>query len=183
MKREKPSEGKSTFRLPTLTQDLVEFLEEHERNVPIDEHDLVSCQKQQTESYDAVGRRAAFEASKRDAAKQHLKMVSARVEDRIRADAKDEGEKVTEATVAARVLLDPDVIEAETILQDLNRAVRDLEALRDSFQQRSVMLRDMAQLWIAGYYGDSATAGADRAVRAINAKDAKREIAKRHRDK
>ncbi len=181
MKRQKTQEGKPSARLPALDQDLVEFIEEHSGRIPIDEHDLIRMQGLQTDSYHAVGQRLSLEVSRHDAAKQFHRFVSARVEEGVRSDAKDTGEKVTEGSVATRVALDPEVIEAENLLLDAKRAVSDLTALKDSFMQRSVMLRDMAQLWIAGYYSDAATEGADKAVRRIQADETKRQTAKRYR--
>lgn len=178
MKREKSS--KAGPRLPALEQDLVKFIAEHSDRIPIDEHSLIEMQGIQTDSYFEVGQRLALEVSRKDAAKQFLGLVKARVEDGIRTDAKESGEKVTEGTVASRVALDSEVIEAENIVLDAERAMRELTALKDAFQQRSVMLRDMAALWIAGYYSDSATEGADKAVRRIAADQTKRETAKRY---
>lgn len=174
MKREKTKTGP---RLPALEGDLVDFLAEQRDNIPIDEHNLVEMQKIQTGAYHEVSERLVLETSRKDAAKQFFTLVKARVEDAIRADVKESGEKVTEAGVASRIALNTEVIDAENELLDAERGVRELTALKDSFQQRSHMLRDMAQLWIAGYYSDAATESADRAVRGLKAGEAKRAIA------
>src|SRR3990172_5573548 len=180
-RRPKVSELGFEFRMPIVSTEHVEFIEEHEDGLQIDEHGLEDALQIQVTSYYAVSKQLSLEVSRRDAAKQYLKSVEARVDSKIRRKAKDDGEKITEPGVEARRISDEEVLAAPPILMDAEARVRDITALKDAYTQRSYVLKDMVSLWISNYYGGSEDERANRTVRNSKAETTKQATRERLR--
>ena len=104
--------------------------------------------------------------SVRDQAKQDVEVSKAEASLRIRRQCEQDGEKVTEAIIAARVETDKKCRQAVTTYLDSKKACEEALALKEAFMQRSYVLKDLAALYIAGYYGsDSVRGGAARELR------------------
>lgn len=169
------------FRMPSTTDGHKEFIEAQEEGLAIDENALEEELQNQVPSYYEVSKRFAEAESRRDAAKHHLKVVEARVDDEIRRLAKEAGEKLTEVALAARLMTDEAVTQANNLYLDASAAYRDLLALKEAFTQRSYMLKELVALWIANYYGGDIEGRASRSVRSVNADNTKRATRERLR--
>lgn len=180
-KRSRTSGTEFEFRMPTVSKEHVAFIESCEENLQIDEHGLEEALQSQVTSYYEVSKRMSLEISRRDAAKQYLKSVEARVDAQIRRKAKDDGEKITEPGVEARRISDEEVLAATHVLMDAEARVRDITALKEAFSQRSYVLKDMVSLWISNYYGGSEDERANKSVRSMNAEATKRSTRERLR--
>ena len=62
-------------------------------------------------------------------------------------------DKVTEGTVSAAILLQPEYVKLNRQLDDANNRVNDLSAIRDTFDQRRSSLKYLVELWTRDYYG------------------------------
>lgn len=162
---------------PTKARDL-ESVEELEQGLRIDEHALDEALIAQPESFYRVSKRLALLTSRRDAAKQALAEEEARCDGQIRSDAAKEKEKLTETEIKNMIRLDKDVGKAQTELNQLGREVGLLGALKEAFQQRSYVLKDLTSLHIANYYAPNSSDGgpSGRALKDHRASHAKREM-------
>jgi len=91
----------------------------------------------------------AVAVGERDGLKESLAIEAAKADQRAREQL---GDKATEPKVKALVTLDEQRIAANGKYLDAKYQADALEALKDSFQQRGYMLRDLAQLYISNYY-------------------------------
>lgn len=161
--------------------DLEAFISYHEDFIQIDENDLNSCLTQQSSSYYEVSKRLALETSRRDAAKINLKETESRTDISLRAQAKKTGTKMTETELASHKQVDDTVLEAEALLRRCTERVRALEALEKSFSQRVFIMRDLCQLWIASYYGESGGGVSENVVRSVKAENNKKVLNKKRK--
>ena len=111
--------------------------------------------EQATKFYE-VSEECAVASSLRDAAYDTVKTTDAQLYFDIRKELEESSTKATEAMVANLVLKHPDhkVAVAEHLAKKLK--ADELSAMKESFSQRSFMIRDLVSLFIAGYYTDSA---------------------------
>lgn len=107
---------------------------------------------QQPAIYMEYAQQAAEADDERDAAKRRVEVVRAEVDQEIRERAAVAGEKITEAVVAARVLLDPRTEKAEAQLRKATLDAKVLGAAVRAFEQRKKSLEKLADLWCQGYY-------------------------------
>lgn len=142
----------------------LETIEDLETGLSIDEHALDEALIAQPEFFYRVSKKLALTVSRRDAAKQALAEEEAKCDGQFREDAAREKEKLTETEVKNLIRLDKDVIKATETLNSLNREVGLLTALKEAYQQRSYVLKDLTSLHIANYYTN--TDGAQSSSRA-----------------
>lgn len=157
---------------------LVEGLHELEEGLRINKTALDDELQMQPELFYAVSKRAALAVSIRDGAKQTLQETESRINLAVRLAAEKDGEKLTEREVEARVRLHSKVQAAQDALLAANHEVAMLSALKDAFQQRSYVLKDLANLWVANYYGDASAGRASDDIKTKDAAYVKREAAK-----
>lgn len=145
------------------------FLESYKRKLLIDETDLDTDIARQAVLFHEVADRLAVQTSVRDKAKKVLSEVEARVDFDIRDVARRNKDKITEKEIATAVRLDDEVQAAHEDLIKASYYVGRLTALRDAFEQRRYMLREMAGTYASGYW-DSAVS--DRSVKDVRSRDA-----------
>lgn len=127
------------------------------RGLEIDKNDLDTCIMHQPGLFQDVADAYVEAMSIRDYAKAEEDRVESEVSRRIRAEAErdDKGKGPTEATVKALVTLDAEVIAAKRhTISATNRAAA-LALMRESYSQRAYALKDLAQLWLGGYFQTS----------------------------
>jgi hypothetical protein len=130
------------------------FMENYDSAIIIDKHALDDCVVQQPELFYRVAERLALEISLRDEIKDRLTVVQAEADAQIRRDAEIGEIKVTESAIKMEVVRHPDVIIVRDMLAALNKSVGLLQALKESYSQRSYMLKELVSLHLASYYGD-----------------------------
>lgn len=115
----------------------------------IDRDALSDCLIEQPQLYYDVARGHAESVARRDALKLDVEEVQAEVDKRIRTDAAFLVVKVTEAAIQQQIKLDAKVTDlAHRSLQA--REETDLwAALREAYQQRSFMLRELVALHVS----------------------------------
>lgn len=90
--------------------------------------------------------------AERDAAKEELAIVDADLDRHYRAQLGKNGNKVTEGMVTSHLQTDDKHKEAFTDYLALKNKADQLLALKEAFQQRSYMLRDLVSLYTANYF-------------------------------
>lgn len=153
-------------------------IEDLETGLRIDEHALDDALVQHPDLFYRVSKQLALLTSQRDAKKQELAEQEAKADGDIRETASKHKDKVTETEVKNMIRLDADVSRVLHELLDLNRQVGSWTALKEAFQARSYVLKDLVNLYIANYYGSNQDGGssAGRALRNHSASHVREEL-------
>jgi hypothetical protein len=137
-------------------------LEELEKGLRIDPDALDEALQDQPQSFYAVSKELVLLLSRRDAAKQALQIVEAEVDAEIRRSLSKEEKRVTEKEIETRRVVHKDVQQASDELLELNKQAAQYQALKEAFQQRSYVLKDLVGLALSNYYGEVAVSSYDR---------------------
>lgn len=156
-----------------------------EPELKIKEHALDEALQQNPDLFYRVSKALALAISRRDGAKQNLAELDAEVDTKLRNEAAQNEEKITEAGLTAKKRAHRAVVRANETLLKLNSQVMQLQALKDSFQQRSYALGNLVDLHVAGYFSDASAGRARRdssATATENYRRARREDRDRERE-
>lgn len=145
-------------------------IKDYEKALLVDEHALNEELQHQPDLFYRVSKLLLNAISERDAAKQDLVELEARVDAEIRKDASVSGERVTEKEVESQKKLNPKVTKAIRDLHALQLQVAKYTALKEAYMQRANVLRDFVTLYSANYFSDASN-GSSRA-RLMQAKGA-----------
>ena len=163
------NERKSIF----ASTDVSTVLNNLTPGLKIDENDLdTECQQQAT-LFHQVSDELTFALSRRDEAKTMLTEIEAAVDLELRRKAR---EKPTDRAIAAMVRVDPRVMEAVRNQLKLAHEASRLSTLKESYQQRSYMLKEMPKLYLASYFGDISATGDSSQVKTVRASVVKSEL-------
>jgi hypothetical protein len=110
----------------------------------------------------------AMAVAERDAAKLELDEKMAELDQDIRAEAVSLGEKVTEASIQRRLATLPTIKDAERNLLEGKAKADEWQALKEAYQQRSFMLRELVALQLAQLNNLSLERGAHGAHRDLS---------------
>lgn len=133
----------------------------------IDRNDLDTCLMQQPEVYYRVAEALTQASAARDALKLRFEEETARQDQNIRQHAVRMDEKLTETAVQQKLRLLPVIQELQQDLLEKRSEVENLTALKESFQQRSFMLRELVALVIAQGRDLALEGGANQARTAL----------------
>ena len=100
-------------------------------------------------------------AAHRDTCKEQAALIDAQLDSKIRDDAEKSDTKTTEGDVKAQIQSHPKHEKAFKAFLTAKREADVLSALKEAFQQRGYMLRDMCSLYVANYYEQNAVRGTD----------------------
>jgi hypothetical protein len=125
----------------------------------IDKNDLDGELMEQSQVFFDVAHQFSLAVSKRDRAKEQVSRVAAKVAHRLRKDAEEHGEKITEAAISRLIDLEDDYQNAVDEYIDLCAEANDLLAMKEAFQQRSYMLKDLVALYLSQYYMSDSVKG------------------------
>lgn len=143
--------AKTTSRTITL-QDL-------QPGLKIDRDDLDREIAVQADTYYRVADACTMALSRRDEAKLLMEDEASRAALRVRSDAAGKDEKITEAFVKEQSGRDRDFLEARTAYLKAKGEADAWTNMREAYEMRSKMLKELAELQIAGYYQASAVGG------------------------
>jgi hypothetical protein len=129
-------------------------IEDLEEGLRIDEHALDEALKQQPDLFYRVTKKLNLLVSRRDAMKQELSTVEAEVDIKIREKHRQADTKPTDKSVEAEKRTNREVMGIVDELINLNAQVAQWQALKEAFQQRSYVLKDLVNLYVASYFGD-----------------------------
>lgn len=135
---------------------MTEQIDKYEGVLQIDKHNLDEALMNQAEIYHQISTDYVGATSRRDEAYSEIKDIDSRLYQEIREELIESGEKATEAMVQNAVLAhDEHQVAVQEHLSAKTEADH-LGALKEAFHQRSYMLRELVNLYVSGYYTDSA---------------------------
>lgn len=148
----------------------------------IDPDNLSEELVQQPQLFCDVARRYAMAVSERDAAKEQVSVARAKAYFVVREQLEDGGLKTTESAIAIQIELNKDYRAAMDRFQEAKLLADELAADKEAWQQRAYMLKDLASLYIAGYYGQSSVRGdASRAVQEVDYQENRQRLARQRK--
>jgi len=135
------------------------------------------------ELFRRVGEECVAAVDARDAAKARLAEVDAVVGLDLRASMAENGQKVTEGNLASMILTSVEHVEAADAWLQAKYAADMWGTLRESYLQRSYMIRSLVDLYTAGYFSEIDTRSAADVVaeRGRQARKEQREARKEER--
>lgn len=152
-------------------------LNECKEFLSIDRAELDECLTEQPEIYYHVSRSYVGAVAGRDELKLKLEEETARQDQELRAQALRKDEKLTEAALQNKLRTLPIIQKLQTEFLVSRQAAEDWGALKEAFQQRSFMLRELVALYIAQRHDHALEAGAGQA-RATLAEQTRKEAGK-----
>ena len=138
-------------------------LDEWRKRLAINSNQLDICLTEQPESYYHVAVGYAEAVAERDSVKLALEELQAKLDQDFRAEALRKDEKVTEGGLQQKLRTMPKVQELQQKFLDARTEAESWLVLKEAFQQRSFMLRELVALFIAQRRDLDMEAGAGQA--------------------
>ena len=129
---------------------------EFEQHLLIDKHHLDEAISHQSSLLYQVSSELALSLSVRDELKQHVDEAYAFISLGLRDEAAKSGTKITEDFIKQSVMTESTYTDVVKDYLSQKGYCDRVQALKDAFVARGYMIREMAGLWVAGYYADSA---------------------------
>lgn len=132
-------------RIAKIPESLLAFLQ---KKLSIDKDDLDSALIEQPDLYYHVADAFVTAVAERDAAKLNMEQAIAELDKQFREAAAAAEEKVTETSLQRKIATTPRI---QTLEKDLLRYRVDADrwqALKEAFQQRSFMLRELVSMYV-----------------------------------
>ena len=117
---------------------------------------------EQSEYYLEACEAHVLAVSQRDAAKENLAVVDARCAQRLRMEWNKNGEKFNETMVGDAVQCDPEHTKAFEHHAHMVKRAAILGGIKESFDQRQKMLRELSTLFVAGYFSRTTSRATQR---------------------
>jgi len=127
-------------------------IEEYQDLLKIDKHSLDMELVEQAEIYNQTAQEYANAVSVRDAAYQTMKETYSECYTIIRKEADEDGRKVTEAILDNEIKVNENYTNTVDEWLKAKEEADNMQALKDSFEQRSRMLTRLVDLYISGYF-------------------------------
>lgn len=127
-------------------------LQELEEALRIDENALEDVAREHSSIFYRVAREVALVISRRDATKAELERIEGQITLSMREQAREEGEKTTVDEIKARMRDDREYVACTSRLAMRQEEVGAWMALKESYVQRSYMIKAMVDLYLARYY-------------------------------
>lgn len=122
----------------------------------IDKNDLDNEVIHQPQLFNEVSQHYVQALAQRDMLKQEVDLAKAQLDTHLRTEYVNEGVKYTEASLANTIIQHPEYQKAVTEHLAWAHLTNAWGALKESFMQRSYALKDLAALYISGYYAEAA---------------------------
>ncbi len=158
-------------------------IEELRGLLKINQNDLDTEISQQPVIYDQVSQASAITRSLLDQVKSNIDNIEADVSLEIRVTADREEEKLTEGAIKALIHTDKERRKAVAQMLTLKFQADEWDKLENSFRARGYMLRELASLFIAGYYQESTSQGTKRRYREGRAEKISEKMAEKRRNR
>lgn len=137
--------------------------EEFRGYLQIDTNDLNEAMAGQADLFFRVAEAYADVVSKRDAAKEYLNTVDAEIGLKLRTSKKQD-EKVTEGSIKDQIQNSDEHQAAFESYAELRKQTERLTGLKEAFQERGRMLRDLGNLYATGYFTVTGSKGAEAEI-------------------
>ena len=132
---------------------------DYDRLLLIDNNRLDRHLMEQADLFNRVAQNYTLACSVRDKLYDDIKATHSRLSNECREEAEEESRKMTDKAVETYVLDHQDYRDAVQAHLKQKRVADEWGALKESYHQRSYMLRELVQLYVAGYYMDNAVHG------------------------
>lgn len=148
-------------------------LERLRSGLMVDKHSLDDELMRQPQRFEEVGEAMAMAQAERDYAKEELIQLDAELFAKHRRKIEKSGVRATEALIAAAVNQDPKHQKGISNRIEAQRRLELLSAIKESFNQRSYMIRDLCSLFTASYFERTAVTASSpvKDVKAEKARD------------
>ena len=143
-------------------------MEEYHELLQIDRNALDENLVEQADIFHRISNEYALAVSRKDEANENLKQTDARLNLEIREQLESDGKKATEKVVESEVLNHKDHIDAANSYLEAKHRADSFAALKDAFQQRSYMLREVIELYISGYFVSESHKTDEASAQAVN---------------
>lgn len=138
-------------------------LEALQSQLQIDKDDLDTCLVEQPDLYYHVAEHFVSAVARRDEVKLSIEQVTAELGEQMRKAAAARDEKLTEAAITRKLADTPRLQEMEAQYLHLRLEADKWQALKEAFQQRSFMLRELVAIFIRRM-GDLSLGQADQSA-------------------
>ena len=156
-------------------------MKEYTELLKINKHDLDGCIEQQAVLFNEIAVALANAVSVRDNLKKDYEEMQAEVAADLRQEALQDGKKMTDKAVTEAVGEDKHVKQAYKDFLDSKQQVDLWTALKESYLQRSYMIKELAQLYIAGYFADQTFIATEVVVEELKVEESRRASASKRR--
>lgn len=129
----------------------LELVEEFREYLKIQTHQLDLCIAQQPELFSLVAEKATEFNGLKESVKHNVELLEARLSYQYRRDAPG---RTTDKSTKEWVETQQSYINKRKEYIQVKYLAECWDALRNAFQQRGYMLRDLAQLYVAGFFSD-----------------------------
>lgn len=117
----------------------------------INQHDLDGALLEQPEAFYRISQAYVQAVSMRDKLYEDVKVVDASLDLAIREEFEQEGKKATEKIIESKVKSHPNHDRAYRSYLSAKEEAERLNALKESFLQRSYVLKELCNIYISGY--------------------------------
>jgi len=138
---------------------MIMTMKDWEQQLLLDRNRLDDAALNQPQLYWEVSEAYVLAVSERDSLDAKLKQVKAERSLAIRSEAVAAGEKLTEAAVAAKLEMDPDILKATREYLDQCTDASLLQVMKESFSQRAYMIQELGNQFRSNYFQKSAVTG------------------------
>lgn len=128
----------------------------------IDTDDLDGSLVEQPDLYYHVAEQFALAVANRDTSKLELEEAQAELDEQYRKKALEDDVKITEAALSKKLIATPRIQELERALLATRAEADKWQALKEAFQQRSFMLRELVSIRISNLNNLSLERGVNR---------------------
>lgn len=135
----------------------------YRERVKIDRTDLLGALEEQPELFSIVADNYSRKNNHLDALKKELEDITAELDKSIRTEALQKEVKITETAIANQIKLDPKVQKLQQAILEAGAEVRLWFNLKQSYEQRSYALKDIARLTVAQMGFDNEILGTEQA--------------------
>ena len=129
-------------------------LDKYKANLAIDKNSLDTCIQEQVILYSEVSEHYINALAIRDTKKKEMEEQYAFTCLQIRQDAANEGRKITEAGIKEHALTDDEYLASVGAHLVAKTNTDYWASLKEAYSQRSHMIKELAGLYVAGYFSD-----------------------------
>lgn len=175
--------GRPFIRRPSLAEPPAsDLFDKYRLHMRIDKYALDEAMETQAQLYQEVSEGYVNACSLRDQAKSEVERTLASVAAELRIKFSKQGDKFTESQVQNEVVRDARHTRAVMKHQELVKQAAQYASLQASFDQRAKMLKELAGLYVSGYFNSMEARGTEQQVKNAVATSIRRKLANKRKE-